>query len=472
MSATTNWAPQATRVAWQHVIGVLAAIALVVSVAALADTLLVTAAVLAAALFTIVSLRWPLIPLFALAAVIPIDEIARIGPLGSPGRIAAIFFLVFYGLPRLSRIRVGAMPLAAWAYVGWAVLSIGWSLDPHRTVMELGTLVQLFALAVLAAHAATEKPALVWPLLFVYSLSAALTASVGIAANLVGGRGDIQRVAAFSGQDPAQFAAIMLPAFFVGVYALRQRRERLLAGFIAFATFAGIVLSGSRGAWVSLVAVTALFVLRGLQWRQRGVVIGVGVVALLVLLQVPGVAQFVTTRTDSAITTGGAGRTDIWSVGFGIFQSSPVVSGVGFANFPVAFTAERIREAGVGNPVEIGSGPHNIVLSTLVELGVVGLALLAILIVPLLLRRDMGRDAEVIRAALASLMVDALFLDLLGNRKQVWLLIGLAAGLAWIGRGEHRLAPLALEPAPGVARAVRRYARSTDTPGVPAGETQ
>ena len=39
-----------------------------------------------------------------------------------------------------------------------------------------------------------------------------------------------------------------------------------------------------------------------------------------------------------------------------------------------------------------------------------------------------------VQAALASLLVVALFLDVLSNRKQVWLIIGFAAGLSYLAR--------------------------------------
>jgi hypothetical protein len=44
----------------------------------------------------------------------------------------------------------------------------------------------------------------------------------------------------------------------------------------------------------------------------------------------------------------------------------------------------------------------------------------------------------VVQAILASLMIDALFLDILSNRKQVWVAIGLAAGLAYLAREARR----------------------------------
>lgn len=406
---------------------------LYVGLATLTGALVPAAAVAAAFVFVVVSLRWPLVPLFVFATVIPIDEVATIGPLGSPGRIAAIAFVVAYAAPRVSRIRIAPVSAAGWAYLGWALLSVGWALDPNRSVQELGTLVQMFALGLLVANAVMDRPGIVRPLLAAYGTSAALTAVAGIAATLVFGSGQIQRIVAYGGQDPNQFAAILLPAVVFGLFELVRGWHRPLAAFISVACLAGIVLSGSRGAWVSLAVVTAIFILPRFSLRQNVGAIGFLAVLLVLLLQVPGVAAFVTTRTDLAISTGGAGRTDIWSVGVEIIQSSPI-AGVGFANFPIAFTADLIRAAGVVDPTHAGSGPHNVVIGTLAELGIVGTTLLALFLVPLLLRRGFGPDAVIVQTGLASLVVDALFLDVLSNRKQVWLLIGLACGLLWLAR--------------------------------------
>jgi len=151
------------------------------------------------------------------------------------------------------------------------------------------------------------------------------------------------------------------------------------------------------------------------------------------VLQLPGVGNLITDRVATAGASGGAGRTDIWSVGLVIFETSPLI-GVGYANFPVAYTPQLVMEAGVGFSQGAYRDPHNLLISTSAELGLVGLVLLALLLVPLILRRGWGPDAQVVRAILAAFMVDALFLDLFGNRKQVWLIIGIAAGLAFLAR--------------------------------------
>lgn len=446
MTASIDPAPSRSisgRVAFAALGGVL----LYVGLATLAGMLLPAAAAAAGLVFVIASLRWPMIPLFAFALVIPIDEITTLGPFGSPGRIAAIAFVLAYAAPRVWRIRMDAISAAGWAYVAWAVLSVGWALDPRRSIAELGTLVQLFALGLLVANVVVERPAIVRPLLAAYSISAALTAVVGSVAGLAVGPGELQRIGAFGGQDPNQFAAILLPAFVFGLFELAQGWHRPVAAAVAVACLAGIILSGSRGAWVSLAAVTALLILPRLTLRRRVAAIGFVALLLVALFQVPGVADFVATRADLALTTGGAGRTDIWSVGIQIFESSPL-AGVGFANFPIAYSADVARAIGVVDPSQLGRGPHDIVVSSLAELGIVGSVMLALFIVPLVLQRGRGLDAIIVQAGLASLMVDALFLDVLSNRKQVWLLIGLAAGLIWIARqdriaaGRKALSPL------------------------------
>ena len=152
----------------------------------------------------------------------------------------------------------------------------------------------------------------------------------------------------------------------------------------------------------------------------------------------PGVADLIAERSGNALASGGAGRTDIWAVGATIFESRPI-AGVGYANFPLAFTTQSIREAGfvVEGSAVPGRGSHNIIVATAVELGVVGLVLLVAFLGPLLLRRGWGRDAATVQAALIGLMTTALFLDILSNRKQVWLVIALAAGLSYVARVER-----------------------------------
>ena len=425
-----------SRSSWLVVLAVLAGLAGLLSVAAVVTRMGMLPAALAlvvAAIVTMVGFRWPLLTLALFAAFIPIEEVLLIDGVGTLSRFAAILFAVTYGLPRLTQLRLGVMPRAGWAYVGWAALSLGWAVDASVAWAQLATLVQLFLIAVLVADFVVLRPEIVRPVLWVYSVSAAGTAAAGIWSYLTQGIADTRAVA-IQGQDPAQFAAVLLPALFFGLHQVLYGRQRMLGAAVLGLTSIGILVSGTRGAWLAVGAVLLVFLLPRITAGRRMAVIAAILVVLGGAYQIPGMAALLTERAGNAISTGGAGRTDIWEIGLAVYQSAPL-AGVGYANFPVAYKLDTVRSTGA---VAIGLGSHSLLIGTLVELGAVGMVLIAIFLLPLVLRLGWGPDAMAIQMALASLMVSGLFLDILANRKQVWLVIGLAAGLAFVANMKRR----------------------------------
>jgi O-antigen ligase len=423
--------------------GLIAAFGLagVIVIAALATRLGVVPIAVGAVVLAIIAVlgfRWPLLPLIVFAVLIPIEDVIVIDGIGTLSRVAGLLFMVTYAAPRLGTLRLGAIPIAGWAYLAWAMVSIGWAISPQVAWAQAATLLQLFLIALLVANFVAQRPEIVRPLLWAYSLSAAATALIGIQSYVAMGLAS-GRSSALQHQDPAQFAAVLLPAFFFGLYEVINGQRRILGGAVTLLTAAGIVVSGTRGAWVACAVVVLLIVLPGLTMRRRLASLAVILIVGVMLYQLPGIPELVAERSGNAVSTGGAGRTDIWSVGLTIFASNPV-TGVGYANFPVAFTSEVIRAAGVGWTWfdRAGSGSHNVLIGTLAELGVIGLMLLGVFLGPLVLRRGWGPNAAAVRASLASLLVAALFLDVLSNRKQVWLVIGLAAGLALVAKARQR----------------------------------
>jgi O-antigen ligase len=410
-----------------------------VSAAALATRfgiLILVLAAIGAVVLTVVSFRFPLMTLLLFAAFIPIEEVVLIDGIGTISRFAGILFAVTYGIPRLGRLSFGAMPRTGWAYLAWATLSLGWAISPTTSWAELPTLLQLFLIAVLVADYVVQRPEIVRPVLWTYSLSAGVTALIGIETYLTRGLAD-SRTAALTGQDPAQFAALLLPALFFSLSEVLNGHRRIPAGVVALLTTIGVIVSGTRGAWFALGVVVLLFVLPRLTARRRLVAVATIVLLLGSAYQVPGVADLIAERSGNALSTGGAGRTDIWSVATTIYRSAPVV-GVGFANFPVAYTPDVVAASGITSNYRLsGYGPHNVVVGTLIELGPLGLALLLLFLGPLILQRGWGANAAAVQAALASLAGVALFLDILANRKQVWLIIGIAAGLAYLARHDR-----------------------------------
>ena len=440
----------------------LGAVAAAVTVGVRTDRLATIAVLSVAFPVVLVSMRWPMVPLFAFAAMIPIESVLVIGDLGTVSKFAGILFAVVYGVPRLGRLTLGAMPAVAWAYVAWALVSMGWAIDSSTSWSELSTLLQLFIIAVLIADVVAHRPTVVRQLLWIYSVSAAVTGLIGIEAFVTSADVTGGRVAALQNQDPAQFAALLLPALVFSFYEVLNRRRVLLGVLVALMSLAGIVVSGTRGAWLSVALVILLFILPRLRLAQLVAAVGVLGLLVIVTLQLPGVSDLVAQRADTALSSGGAGRTDIWSVAVKIYEESPVL-GVGYANFPVAYTNDLVRATDVGtysinNPQ--GRGPHNIVIGTVAELGPFGLLLLACFLIPLILRPGWGPDGISVQACLASLLTAALFLDVLSNSKQVWLVVGLAAGLTYVARRR----PLAV-PAKDVGPATSS-SRPSIAPGV------
>ena len=195
-----------------------------------------------------------------------------------------------------------------------------------------------------------------------------------------------------------------------------------------------------------------LFVLPRFPGRLRVAAVATVAVLFVAAYQVPGVADLIAngpgTRSRRAAQ---AGRTS---------GRSPPASTIrarargGLRELPDRLHAGGVAAAGINSLYQSsGYGPHNIVVGTMVELGPLGLMLLALFLGPLVLRRGWGPDAAMIQAALASLLIVALFLDILANRKQVWLIIGFAAGLGvprpqgsrGVGHAGATMAPMGTE---------------------------
>ena len=96
-------------------------------------------------------------------------------------------FAETYAAPRLNNLSLGVMPPAGWAYVAFAMFSLIWAMDAPTASQHLLTLVQLFVIALLVGDYVVKQPAIVRPLLWIYSLSAAATAMVAILTYLGGG---------------------------------------------------------------------------------------------------------------------------------------------------------------------------------------------------------------------------------------------------------------------------------------------
>jgi O-antigen ligase len=134
------------------------------------------------------------------------------------------------------------------------------------------------------------------------------------------------------------------------------------------------------------------------------------------------VPDYFVERISQAGETGGAGRLDIWYVGWRALEKYWLV-GAGFGNFPNAYTefADYAPHFQGGNRAS-----HNIFVGSFVEVGVIGLSLLVLAIIKhfrLIQLRGIRFDKELImlNAVFWGMLVSSLFLDTL-LYKPFWLL--------------------------------------------------
>ncbi len=402
------------------------------------DPLAIGVAGIAAIIFALVN---PRAMLLIYVALIPWDDFITVGEAGTITRAVGAIFFAGYFLHRFGQINLRTIPRSGWAFLAWALASIAWSLDQTVAGTQLITLLQLFAMMIVVADFATEEPDIVRKVLIAFSLSAVGTAIFAMAAAAVGGGITEDRIGAFEAQDVAQFAALLVPAFLFLLVELVEWRRPLMVGAGFLLVSAGIVLSGTRSAWVA-AGVGAAVIILPLVGRRGLVPIAMIALAGLSLFAIDDLRAIVIDRLSTALQSGGSGRIDIWAVGLNIFGDQPVL-GVGYGNFPVAFTPEVIRGTNVPgldiNVLDPGAGSHSIIVGTLVELGIVGLVLLAPFIGTVIFARGRGMTWNVLHGSVVAIMAQALFLDVL-NRKHVWLLLGLALGMMWRAAADARAA--------------------------------
>ncbi len=385
-------------------------------------------------------LRPFLVPFGLYIALVPFDNLLALSPAGTLTRLlAAASGAVFaLWLLRTRRFVVPDRSLLLWgALVLWIVASFAWALDPAEGTAPAASFAQLVALYAVVSFMPIDAERL--RLLLRLTIAAGVASAAygawvfGHGADIAGGgRLFLANAANLSAAtnfiDPNQYAAALLLPLALALGAILQAR-----GAAARAAYAaslavigyGIAISGSRGALLAVGAMLAYVLLRS---RRRLIVValGVGGVALALALEPSGLARF-----SNAASTGGAGRSDIWSVG-ALALRDRWLAGAGFGNFPTAFDHAFLR---VSQAYYTGwhRAPHDILLGWAVELGAIGaLLLLAAWVAQVRQLRGIARDSRLyptrvaLEASLIALFVASIFLDTM-TQKYLWLAFMLVA---------------------------------------------
>jgi O-antigen ligase len=387
----------------------------------------------------------PLYALLGYVVLIPFEELAVFDALGTPTRLAGILFFAAYLFHRRFQINLRVMPLAAWLWLGWITASLMWS--PILNWAYYFQALQLFLATLLIADYLSQSPEKLGIILKGYMTSAFIIATLGIYNFFVNSQNASgfsfeSRSSGIEGQGVETFAFSLIPAFLASFhYLITAKRPfgRWLSGglMVVFAT--GMIVSGTRGSWVATIAALMLVYLPRLKARHLLTIVLVVMLGIGGVLQIPAVANFVYFRTSDAVSSGGAGRINIWLVSWQMFLQHPVL-GIGWRmqEYIMDIRDLELVPQNVNWDDYRGFQPrlaHNIYLQTLVELGLIGFALFMLWILPLITSRIRQNNKLhdlwlIVLAILVAMLIGGLTNPEF-HKKYFWFALALVQGLRY-----------------------------------------
>jgi O-antigen ligase len=396
----------------------------------------------------------PLPALLAYVMLIPFEELAVFAALGTPTRLAGLLFFAAYLFHRRFQINVRAMPLAAWLWLAWVTASLVWS--PQLAWDVYFQTLQLFLATLLVVDYLSRDPKNLKYILNGYTISAFVIAVLGIY-NFFGQAGNVSgfsssRTSGIENQGVETFAFSLIPGFLIAFhYVMTSKRAsvRWLNVMLMVVFAIGMILSGTRGSWVATIGAVVLVYLPRLRPRQYLIIIVSVVLGLAVALQVPVIAEFVSYRAGSAVSSGGEGRITIWLVSWNMFLQHPL-GGIGWQMSERIMSLQDFDNTRQNLTWAADYGrfqprtTHNIYLQTLVELGVIGLLLLAAWFIPLVtapVHRDAElRDLWLIALAIFMAMVVGGLTNPEFHKKYFWFALALPQALRfyWLQAKAHQ----------------------------------
>ena len=371
-------------------------------------------------------------PLALYAALVPFDNILNFSQSSTLTRLlgALCGFSLLCVLLAGRTARTPPMPTVLWAAaICWMGASTMWSVDASWPPETLVSILQLFALyLIISLYPARESDlrALITATLVggivaaVYGLDLYLSGSQTIGSRLWLGT-------AGSKIDPNHFAAaLQLPLMIALSWAVQARKMSAKVALSACGLLlaAGMYLTASRGALIAAAVGLIVLAWRGRAYVQLG---AVAAFAGALSLAFPTVWY----RFVDPTQAGGAGRTSIWQVGLVAARDYWLV-GSGIGTFPLSYDRSFLS---VYQPIteHWHRVSHNLLVGTLVEIGIVGLALvLAAWLANFRTLSAIPRGSRLhwiavaLESALVALLVESMFLDIL-TLKYLWLVFILVA---------------------------------------------
>lgn len=385
-------------------------------------------------LCTYAALKRPLLFPFCLYVIlVPFDQLLGFSKLGTITRLLAVVSgaAIIFWIVRNRQVNRPPKSLGVWCLVLlWMAMTMFWAIDPLLALNRVVVFSQLLGLYAALCLFEIE----------LRDLKAIVVASVlgGIAAAAYGAyyfhnnlSTVMKRLILSNSEgdiiDPNHFAAgLILPitAVTVAVLTVRSFWLKLLLILVDLILFTGVYESGSRG---SVVAVGVVFAYLFFVMRSRWQIAAVAAAVVVISFFLPSV---IWDRFSVAVSSGGAGRTAIWHVGYEAFKKF-WLTGAGVGNFPLAYDTAYLKV--FSHYQHWSRGSHNLVMATGVELGAIGLLIMALAWgVHFTILNKISRSSGLFnfrvisQGALIGLLTAAMFLDVLYT-KYAWLTFAVAA---------------------------------------------
>jgi O-antigen ligase len=389
-------------------------------------------------------------PLGLYVLLIPFDNLLSAGSFGTLTKLLGIatgIFLLVWLARRRRFALAGAPVLVLLALVVWMLASAFWAIDQTAALKIMPTYAGLMLLYA-SLTMMPISPSQFRRLLFLVAVGGVFAALYGIHAfyndPALTQQNSAARFIVQAGEnsiDPNHFAdALLFPVAIITMWGLRS--TRILTKVACMAGLAVLVLaimfSGSREGVTGLLLIVGYYL-----WRSRyrfQVLIALSGMLVIACFAPSSLWQ----RFSTVLQTGGSGRTSIWAVAIEAAKHR-FLQGYGIGNFTGAYDLFYLT---VHQPYPFGweSPAHNLVMHYMVELGAVGLALVAgFFIAQFLSLRGIGRgsdlydDRVVLEAALLAIAAVSLTIDLF-TYKYAWLVFSMVALLHSAAKGVQRSA--------------------------------
>ncbi len=366
---------------------------------------------------------------------LPWENAVNLHGIGAISRVVGLFAGGAWALSLVATrtVRRPAPPhVVACLLVAWNWLSVYWSVEPEVSIGRSTTFLQLLLMVYILWDTA-RTPTDVRRVLQAYVLGACVAVVSLVGNYLLHGAAQYQNRFTIGNAQPDDVGMVLAlavaAAWYLGTTAYRgafARQLRFLNLIAGPAAVIGVVFSASRAAAIATVPAVIFIVvsLARLPRRQRIMATGGFVAALLSLLPlVPQATIERLTSTGTDRTQGDFdGRTELWTQAYQTFREHPF-TGVGTG----AFREESSWKVA-----------HNVWLRMAAELGLVGFALFALLIVMAVAYgwRQHGTERGFALATVATMVIGATFYNL-EAKKATWLFLLFPVLAAYARRAER-----------------------------------